>query len=331
MAADKFGGPSPRARGTRFPAHQCAAAFRFIPASAGNTIEQSSQKSSPAVHPRERGEHARSAAAGRPARGSSPRARGTPWTDLSGGDWPRFIPASAGNTSGSTRTAARRSVHPRERGEHAYFRACFDSSPGSSPRARGTRPGASPLYDLERFIPASAGNTTFSMTNQRGIAVHPRERGEHSSSIVQRARRNGSSPRARGTHGRSCLCIIRPRFIPASAGNTLCRHREARQSTVHPRERGEHCQAIYPGCNCHGSSPRARGTPRERGGIGGRGRFIPASAGNTQRWPLLHPPFSVHPRERGEHSSACVAPSGLAGSSPRARGTRPQHTLGTTL
>ncbi len=52
------------------------------------------------------------------------------------------------------------------------------------------------------------------------------------------------------------------------------------------------------------------------------GRFIPASAGNTPLGSRAAAPWSVHPRWRGEHSSASCSSSATAGSSPLARGTR---------
>ena len=51
----------------------------------------------------------------------------------------RFIPAHAGNTMTSERAQARRSVHPRARGEHAEAAHDELARHGSSPRTRGTR------------------------------------------------------------------------------------------------------------------------------------------------------------------------------------------------
>ena len=52
-------------------------------------------------------------------------------------------------------------------------------------------------------------------------------------------------------------------------------------------------------------------------------RFIPACAGNAR--PSAHEEsfMSVHPRMRGERSSAQLITAGTAGSSPHARGTPP--------
>ena len=78
--------------------------------------------SCPAVHPRVRGEYGRLGDPQRRGHGSSPRARGIR-RDL--GLWrqfDRFIPACAGNTTGTTAGAGRATVHPRVRGEYS---ACY--------------------------------------------------------------------------------------------------------------------------------------------------------------------------------------------------------------
>ena len=178
-------------------------------------------------------------------------------------------------------TATRPAVHPRERGEH--------------------RPQA-PLGRLhDRFIPASAGNTISPSISMRPALVHPRERGEHVAGSHCSGCSAGSSPRARGTRRPLHGDRRARRFIPASAGNTRRACRRRRPQAVHPRERGEHIDAIETGRNQIGSSPRARGTPAVEAAGGVPHRFIPASAGNTGCTPAAATPRPVHPRERGEH------------------------------
>src|SRR5271170_628971 len=111
-------GSSPRPRGTPRPLHTIRRRRRFIPASAGNTSPSVNLMAGGPVHPRERGEHLGGALSLNYGDGSSPRARGTPRRLLRLLRHRRFIPASAGNTSCRTSPADRRSVHPRERGEH---------------------------------------------------------------------------------------------------------------------------------------------------------------------------------------------------------------------
>ena len=174
------------------------------------------------------------------------------------------------------------SVHPRERGEHP----------------RGHRPYGHGV----RFIPASAGNTTWAPPAP-GPAC-------------------GSSPRARGTRHPRSKVPEAVWFIPASAGNTAANTCSGSAPSVHPRERGEHCCWCLTQPLAGGSSPRARGTRLGRADQWRSPRFIPASAGNTGSPPGRFQNRPVHPRERGEHEGLSPIEEAEGGSSPRARGTR---------
>ena len=114
------------------------------------------------------------------------------------------------------------------------------------------------------------------------------------------------------------------RFIPACAGNTSAHPPMALRHAVHPRVRGEHRLILGALVVVAGSSPRARGTRREPSRRDARRRFIPACAGNTERSASLSRSQTVHPRVRGEHGCRPCPSSRLRGSSPRARGTRPE-------
>ena len=154
-----YTGSSPLTRGTR-AAHRIKNRFhRFIPAYAGNSRGRLLRilllsGSSPltrgtltckltegqyiAVHPRLRGELTRLFSASSEAVGSSPLTRGThtiqgPLT-VTG----RFIPAYAGNSALACSRRARRSVHPRLRGELILVLRPALIHIGSSPLTRGT-------------------------------------------------------------------------------------------------------------------------------------------------------------------------------------------------
>ena len=71
----------------------------------------------------------------------------------------------------------------------------------------------------------------------------------------------------------------------------------------------------------HGSSPHTRGTHRLVPLVHGEARFIPPCAGNASRALTRRGPTSVHPRMRGERSSARIHNARLSGSSPHTRGT----------
>ena len=143
QAAQISAGSSPRARGTLAQPLTYDHLGRFIPAGAGNT-----------------GPHT---FARRWFNGSSPRARGTPVFRPREVRAQRFIPAGAGNTLSFSGRPTRRPVHPRGRGEHITDTRHSSTSNGSSPRARGTLPGAATDDDVQRFIPAGAGNTCIVM------------------------------------------------------------------------------------------------------------------------------------------------------------------------
>ena len=212
------------------------------------------------IHPRVGGEHGQFVVYPFSAGGSSPRGRGTRISPAASAANARFIPAWAGNTfpSGAFRPSC--AVHPRVGGEHSTSLTPVPARAGSSPRGRGTRNYSFSFSANSRFIPAWAGNTPCCRSTAGAETVHPRVGGEH---VVRPDRKGvgfGSSPRGRGTR-RSRRRIRRPiRFIPAWAGNTLCKSPRQWRRTVHPRVGGEHQRG--PG-NCpdrSGSSPRGRGT-----------------------------------------------------------------------
>ena len=175
---------------------------------------------------------------------------------------------------------------------------------------------------LARFIPAWAGNTSRRALQFPPRTVHPRVGGEHDDGQGGAVAVVGSSPRGRGTHCISRLCVEPNRFIPAWAGNTSRRAAAAHARSVHPRVGGEH--QIPPAMLGlrSGSSPRGRGTREEGPSVELVSRFIPAWAGNTYSVPSFALSASVHPRVGGEHVLRASIATRVTGSSPRGRGTR---------
>ena len=233
------------------------------------------------AHPRMRGEHSAMTSSSRATSGSSPHARGTPSRTPHSRTGRRLIPACAGNTAFSASRRASFSAHPRMRGEHALGIPAGNAEHGSSPHARGTRPGT-------RAVP-------------RATAAHPRMRGEHAPGLWVVAVVGGSSPHARGTHGDGRLQRECGRLIPACAGNTWRRRTREPWRTAHPRMRGEHTTGMFRSRARFGSSPHARGTPEVTGLEYGEKRLIPACAGNTDLHSTAASCRAAHPRMRGEH------------------------------
>ena len=213
-----------------------------------------------AVHPRRRGERTHGARWSRISTGSSPQARGTLRLLPALAAMARFIPAGAGNAVAHSRTTTAQTVHPRRRGERIFWKQSISASNGSSPQARGTRTIGSDSLEIERFIPAGAGNASSINEHYDCRTVHPRRRGERPVTGSNTIAPSGSSPQARGTPSDGMQETKNLRFIPAGAGNAerACSIRAS--ASVHPRRRGERLARRRTDYAVGGSSPQARGT-----------------------------------------------------------------------
>ena len=280
-------GSSPRARGTRRSGMLLRALVRFIPAGAGNATPPAWCPARWPVHPRGRGERLDQPRPEGRQVGSSPRARGTPLRLGNRLRQLRFIPAGAGNATVSSLQTTSVAVHHRGRGERSTVTGNRVTARGSSPRARGTLPADVRREQVDRFIPAGAGNAVPAARRYTVRAVHPRGRGERP------CQKNPEKSRRR--------------FIPAGAGNAAAFLSEFKRIAVHPRGRGERgfrCLSQIAGC---GSSPRARGPLRRGSKTLCAYRFIPAGAGNAVSRRSAPGRGSVHPRGRGERSFRATA------------------------
>ena len=194
---------------------------RFIPAGAGNSIQNWLLLGYTPVYPRWRGELACCLHIPQCAR--------------------RFIPAGAGNSFMPLIKKVCNSVYPRWRGElHKKTNRNWLVF-GLSPLARGTPLQTQFLTSPARFIPAGAGNSFFRIVASASLRfipagagnsfrrvkgngespVYPRWRGELHNSRSPQKRDIGLSPLARGTLDTSPRGRGRARFIPAGAGNSL--------------------------------------------------------------------------------------------------------------
>ena len=172
-----------------------------------------------------------------------------------------------------------------------------------------------------RSIPASAGKppTTSRVAGQS--QVHPRERGEAQPARPDPAVRDGPSPRARGSPGRSVRHPGAGGSIPASAGKPQRSGARPAGARVHPRERGEAVSQMCRSVQTLGPSPRARGSPCHEGMAAVNAGSIPASAGKPCAPPGGGCGCRVHPRERGEAAPPRLTRIFYPGPSPRARGS----------
>ena len=133
--------------------------LRIIPARAGFTFLHSPCRGWVWDHPRSRGVYDGRSPIFSRRLGSSPLARGlrcfSVWTDLPMG----IIPARAGFTPNSEFVKAGDGDHPRSRGVYVRLSRQCDTTPGSSPLARGLLVACSQDQRLTRIIPARAGFT----------------------------------------------------------------------------------------------------------------------------------------------------------------------------
>ena len=172
-------GSSPHVRGTFSGLAESTHRSRFIPARAGNICRKNTYSCERPVHPRTCGEHGPQTEPAATYIGSSPHVRGTSMTAKAYQTGSRFIPARAGNISGSAGVPYRKSVHPRTCGEHIILDLLMSPHAGSSPHVRGTYPRSHKLRLIRWFIPARAGNIETQARRRQTRSVHPRTCGEH--------------------------------------------------------------------------------------------------------------------------------------------------------
>ena len=177
-------------------------------------------------------------------KGSSPHARGAPSfyhvSVLEAVDHPRMrgehaammmavrvalwiIPACAGSTQSDQCAYHLGWDHPRMRGEHDKGLPAELDEAGSSLHARGAPVvPRSQLADLG-IIPACAGSTRRARRPGPSAGDHPRMRGEHLRSDMDKIKTMESSPHARGALRRLERVALAPGIIPACAGSTTWR------------------------------------------------------------------------------------------------------------
>ena len=150
-------------------------------------------------------------------------------------------------------------------------------------------------------------------------------RGEHPTRRTAPAHLPGSSPLARGAQRFEPAPAPTPRIIPACAGST--RRARCRPWTRwdHPRLRGEHSSVVKWWKWRQGSSPLARGARGTTGPAVKLPGIIPACAGSTSSCATARTRAGDHPRLRGEHPRHGIVNLSEQGSSPLARGARPNR------
>ena len=199
---------------------------------------------------------------------------------------------------------------------------------GSSPLARGLRHEKRPREGRGGIIPARAGFTLTERCGPHGVGDHPRSRGVYPKVTHFFAPFSGSSPLARGLPGSARAEIPGRWIIPARAGFTPGKGFIKCLPQDHPRSRGVYGRCVLSVPPQNGSSPLARGLPRDEGArlyaphTRDRAGIIPARAGFTIFGAVTAPSARDHPRSRGVYVFNAAYRPGVAGSSPLARGLR---------
>ena len=152
---------------------------------------------------------------------------------------------------------------------------------------------------------------------------HPRACGEHAFDSIGGVIDKGSSPRLRGTFRLGDGLGAQVGIIPALAGNMTPSSSCMAVSWDHPRACGEHIACRMAVLAIGGSSPRLRGTFRQRDRVRTGVGIIPALAGNIYFDSDTIVARRDHPRACGEHDQGKPLVDVDAGSSPRLRGTSP--------
>ena len=313
-------GSSPLARGLQQQYRAYARSPWIIPARAGFTTTSTPAGERGRDHPRSRGVYRKAAVSSGRRLGSSPLARGLhprpgPDTPVRG-----IIPARAGFTARGLLLQARGWDHPRSRGVYDGEQSGSLAVGGSSPLARGLRVGLGLGVARGGIIPARAGFTRRSHHRMVGGGDHPRSRGVYARAGPAARSTWGSSPLARGLHRNDLVWPDDLRIIPARAGFTVRRAGSAVPTGDHPRSRGVYVWAFLRAVHAAGSSPLARGLPRDAQQRQIATGIIPARAGFTQLPGGDEHGGRDHPRSRGVYRTCACSRRARGGSSPLARG-----------
>ena len=211
-------GSSPLARGLPLRITTIRPPTRIIPARAGFTVTVPPTSAQPWDHPRSRGVYL------------------VQTVSLTVDRW--IIPARAGFTPRGRVRGRGRPDHPRSRGVYPSGSYASMMRDGSSPLARGLPPTGPPGRAGRGIIPARAGFTECPAPPDLAARDHPRSRGVYTVTSSRAPRAPGSSPLARGLHGRLGRTGRGPGIIPARAGFTGLADFEVTVAGDHPRSRG---------------------------------------------------------------------------------------------
>ena len=150
---------------------------------------------------------------------------------------------------------------------------------------------------------------------------HPRTCGAALLAVLVGPKKYGSSPHLRGSLRLPAHLEREERVIPAPAGQPVEIRLPQGETVGHPRTCGA-AYPTYPGYESeYGSSPHLRGSPSQRSLAPGRGRVIPAPAGQPMSLSARSYGSPGHPRTCGAAIFQSNGNDLGEGSSPHLRGS----------
>ena len=155
--------------------------------------------------------------------------------------------------------AALSAVYPRLRGGSVVVRQHFALDCGLSPPTRGIPQYPRPRRSRRRSIPAYAGDPSAAAGYRVDTGVYPRLRGGSRTDIPNASAITGLSPPTRGIRVKPCDHVVKPRSIPAYAGDPVRRQLVVHLEQVYPRLRGGSHRSCDASAALIGLSPPTRG------------------------------------------------------------------------
>ena len=226
---------SPRVRGNRPMFRRCCRRTMVYPRVCGGTAGWAGTITRDRVYPRVCGGTGGANLASLMTLGLSPRVRGN-LSRLGGPcQYPRSIPACAGEPADGVCLLPRRHVYPRVCGGTRTVARSQSGHCGLSPRVRGNRAGVLLQTGQRGSIPACAGEPRGCPPIRWPIAVYPRVCGGTAIRLPRAPPLAGLSPRVRGNRHLMSRPGAWERSIPACAGEPTTTRRGQNDYQVYPR------------------------------------------------------------------------------------------------
>ena len=261
----------------------------------------------------------------KPARGLSPRVRGSRRIPDVPPDLRGPIPAGAGEPRPVPRAARRGAAYPRGCGGASPPTSPETSCRGLSPRVRGSRTGKNCERIRDRPIPAGAGEPGPGSISVQHPPAYPRGCGGATRLSVETVLARGLSPRVRGSPRLPDARGRGQRPIPAGAGEPAVAASERHLTAAYPRGCGGAGMAAIVATPSKGLSPRVRGSPSPDAAHPLLQRPIPAGAGEPPLDSHGIAPPAAYPRGCGGALPLLTALLPQRGLSPRVRGSHFPH------